>query len=328
MSGNSSSPLILGGVRNSIIGGDFSTNLWQRGTAMGTSSGAYTADRWKCGRASGVGGQTVSRATLTLGDVPGTLHALRSQRDSGNSSTAICVMCQGVSTLDSLALNNKIVTLSFWARAGNDFSGSLTAQIYFGQGTNQDLLSGFSGATSVSGSIGITPTWKKFTLTTYAGGFTQIGAYFAHQPAGTASTNDFFEIAQVQLAPSLPGDPFLARSAFEEHNLCLSYFVHHNTIGSYSLGIPVEISTPNSSDLFVGWVPFPVPMRTTPSVTITNPNTGHTPNKTTAYPDTPSELSVDNVFGETRFGFRGFTVTVSALTYYYAEFSFDASAEL
>lgn len=261
MSGNSSSPLLVNGVRNSLIGGDFSTNIWQRSRTYPTTGGAYTADRWKCGRASGAAGQTIYRTTLTLGDVPGTLHSLRSQRDAGNSSTGICVACQGVPTLDSLALNNKIVTLSFWARAGNDFSGTLTAQIYFGQGTDEDLLAGFSGATSVSGSIGITPTWKKFTLTTFAGGFTQIGVYFAHQPAGTAGTNDFFEIALVQLAPSLPGDPFLYRGEAEEHALCRRFYnVVTGTASMYGV-----TGSPNG---YYGYHAFPVPMRTTPTLTI------------------------------------------------------------
>jgi hypothetical protein len=166
-----------------------------------------------------------------------------------------------VPTLDSLALNNRVVTLSFWARAGNDFSGTLTAQIYFGQGTDEDLLAGFSGATSVSGSIGITPTWQKFTLTTFAGGFTQIGAYFAHQPAGTASTNDFFEIALVQLAPSLPGEPFLHRSVAEELALCLRFY---NVV----TGTATMAGLTGSPNGYYGYHAFPVPMRASPTLTL------------------------------------------------------------
>lgn len=262
MSNSSSSPLIIGGVRNSLIGGDFSTNPWQRGTSNFTitGTGQYTADRWKAARGSSASGQTIKYTTLTLGDVPGTKHALRSQRDSGNSSTAICVVAQSILSLDSLALNNRLITLSFWARAGNDFTGTLAAQIYFGQGTDQNVISGFTTATSVTKVCGITPTWQKFTLTTFAGNFTQAAAYFAHNPTGTASTNDWFEIALVQLAPSLPGEPFLFRSVAEEVALCQQFHVKIKSWRSYAYAA--------NSTKYVCDLAFPIAMRSAPSVTI------------------------------------------------------------
>lgn len=330
MSGSSSSPLIIGGVRNSLIGGDFSTNPWQRGTSdfTITGTGQYTADRWKAARGSSASGQTIKYTTLTLGDVPGTRHALRSQRDSGNSSTAICVVAQSIRTLDSLALNNRLITLSFWARAGNDFTGTLAAQIYFGQGTDENVISGFTTATSVTQVCGITPTWQKFTVTTFAGNFTQAGAYFMHTPVGTASTNDWFEIALVQLAPTLPGNNFLFRSTHEEIGLCYSFFQHYNTVGTRYLVHPTEPATPNYAQLFTGQTPFLVPMRSIPTVTIYNPDNSYTSGKLAAFPDTPSELTVDNVFAISKNGFGGITVVEDLTTYYYGKFAFTADSEL
>lgn len=262
MSGISGSPLFINGVRNSIIGGDFSTNPWQRGTPHAISgAGSYTADRWKCARGASASGMTVGRGTLSIGDVPGTLHFLRAQRDSGNSSTATLVVSQSITTADSRALNQKLITLSFWARAGVNFTGTFSASIYFGQGTDEDVLPGFTSSTNVSMGVGLTPSWQKFTLTCAAGGFSQAAVYFQHSPTGTAGTNDYVDLALVQLAPSLPGEPFLHRSRLEELNLCLAFYnVLPGTASMWGV-----TGSPNG---YYGHHIFPVPMRTNADMTL------------------------------------------------------------
>jgi hypothetical protein len=262
MSNNSSGPLLINGIRNSIIGGDFSTNPWQRGySAAVTGAGVYTADRWKCARGSSASGMTVGRGALSIGDVPGTLHFLRAQRDSGNSATNTLVVSQSITTADSRALNQRVITLSFWARKGADFTGSYSAAIYFGQGTDQDVLPGFTSSTSSSTSIALTTSWQKFTFTVAVGGFSQAAVYFQHTPSGTASTNDWVDLALVQLAPSLPGEPFLHRSAFEELALCRHF---HNIVN----GSATMMGLTGSPNGYWGYHAFPVEMRATPTITV------------------------------------------------------------
>jgi hypothetical protein len=112
---------------------------------------------------------------------------------------------QNWETVNSIPFAGKTVTLSFYARAGANFSAAssiLTARLVSGTGTDQNwYLSGFTNQTSpINQSATLTTTWQRFAYTgTVATNVTQLGLGFLATPTGTAGANDWYEITGVQL---------------------------------------------------------------------------------------------------------------------------------
>jgi hypothetical protein len=110
---------------------------------------------------------------------------------------------------------NRYVTLSFFARAGANYSaasGFLRAFITTGTGTDGRLITGSftSPTTLVDSNNVLTTSWKRFTVTTSApvgSTVTQMGVTFQFTPVGTAGAADYYDITGVQLeAASAPSD--------------------------------------------------------------------------------------------------------------------------
>lgn len=106
--------------RNSLVGGDFATNLWQRGTSFASitpSTASMTADRWyaySSGNTATVNRQTGSTDILNSA---GLLASMRVVRPSGTNTTSICVG-QLLDTKASAKFLGNNAVLSFWAQAG------------------------------------------------------------------------------------------------------------------------------------------------------------------------------------------------------------------
>ena len=183
---------------NGIING--AMDIWQRGTSfISDGNYFYTADRWSAFRAAL--GLTVTRQTASL---EGFQYSLRAQRDSGNTSTAVNYISYQAETNDSVKYANKPVTISFWAKAGANYSGASSAlafQLQTGTGTNQKILDGYTGASAiVNATATLTTSWQRFQYTgTAASTANEIGLFFAHTPVGTAGANDWFEVTGIQL---------------------------------------------------------------------------------------------------------------------------------
>lgn len=136
----------LGPFRNAVIGGDFSTNPWQRGTSFTgiTNSITFLADRFF---AIGTAATSISasKQAIAAGDIAFDggdrfSHALQYGRAAANASAAVCKMGHLFETLDSLPFQGKQVVLSFWAKKGANFSpngGKLNLIIATGTGTDQ-----------------------------------------------------------------------------------------------------------------------------------------------------------------------------------------------
>jgi hypothetical protein len=248
---------------NGVINGG--ADIWQRGTSFNSDgNNFYTADRWNAFRAAV--GLTVSRQTASL---EGFQYSIRLQRVSGNTSTAINYLQYNLETDDSVKYANKTVTLSFWARAGANYSPTsslLSVVANSGTGTNQKILDGFTGASSfVNSTATLTTSWQRFTYTgTVNSNANQIGFYFAATPVGTASTNDWFEITGVQLEFGSVATAFkrAGNTLAGELAACQRYYYRSSNGQSYAnfgLGI-VE----NATTLDLNFV-LPVTMRTVPS---------------------------------------------------------------
>jgi hypothetical protein len=191
-------------LANPFINGGM--DIWQRGTTLtpGGLNGAFGADRWQAYR--GVGGVTVTRqATGDTTNLPNIQYAARSQRDSGNTSTSEILYFQNFETVNSIPFAGKTVTLSYYARAGANYSSAsnaLTIQVQTGTGTDQNyVITGYTAnATPLNTTSTLTTTWQRFVHTfTIASTATEICTLFRFTPVGTAGANDWFEVTGVQL---------------------------------------------------------------------------------------------------------------------------------
>lgn len=215
---------------NYIINGAF--DIWQRGTSatIDAANNYKTADRWSAYRNGGNGTESRQAAGLT-----GFQYCARIQRNSGNAALDVLWINQSIETVNSLALAGKTVTLSFYARAGSNYSGAsnvLSVFLKTGTGTDQNVLAGFTGAlTPIAVSAVLTTSWQRFTYTaSLSSSLTQVGLQFAATPTGTAGANDYFEITGVQLEEGSTATSFRrnANSIQGELAACQRYFWRHN----------------------------------------------------------------------------------------------------
>ena len=197
---------------NAIINGGF--DIWQRGTSgfTGTSYN-YGADRWLMVRAGFAAGMTVSRQAAGL---TGFDYCLRLQRSSGNTGTGDINIFQAFESVDSVPFAGKTVTLSFYARAGANYSapGSvLISTIHRGTGIDQaatNMSYAWTGGVGTVQSNTITTSWARYTQTfTIPSNATQLGVAFSSGAlAGTAGAADFVEITGVQFEAGAVATPF------------------------------------------------------------------------------------------------------------------------
>ena len=189
---------------NGIINGGW--DIWQRGTSIASSASGYvySADRWRFVRGNFTTGGTVSRQnTSDTTNLPTIQFCGRVQRDSGNTSTQYLEIYNALENSDSARFIGQTVTLSFYARAGANFSAAssvITSKIISGTGTDQPAPDFTGLANVVSTSATLTTTWQRFTRTgTVSASATQVGVAFGFTPVGTAGANDWFEITGVQV---------------------------------------------------------------------------------------------------------------------------------
>jgi hypothetical protein len=122
-SGGVVAPITAG--KNAVINGGF--DIWQRGTSVSiaASSAPYTADRWQ-GLAQTGQASTVSRQlTNDTTNLPNIKYCARVQRNSGQTGVGDGLgIFNNFESLNSQPFAGRTVTLSFYARAGANFSGS------------------------------------------------------------------------------------------------------------------------------------------------------------------------------------------------------------
>ena len=262
--------------RNVLING--ALDIWQRGITV-TASGVFAADRFIVGRTGGATGSTFTRVSPEDStNLPQFRYAIRCQRDSGNTGTAGLTFGQVIETSNSVHLAGKQVTLSFYARAGANFTGTyLYSYVFTGTGTDQNgILSSWTGsANPVQGSHALTTTWARYSATgTLSSTTNEIFINLANSPTGTAGANDWFEITGIQLEVGAVVTPFEFEDIGETFAKCQRYFQK-----SYPLDIAPGTNAVQGGIVVGGGqsVPhlglianprFPVAMRTGPVITI------------------------------------------------------------
>ena len=223
--------------KNKVIGGDFATNLWQRGTTISSitpTTATMIADRWF---ALSTGNTvTVTKQTGASDTIPtsGLYASMRVNRPSGSNVTPICVG-QALDKTLAQAFLGQNASLSFRALAGAGMSSTanqvtVTLAYYTaadsttpGTNTNTFALGTITGyqavtagtspgttATSVTAGAALIPiatSWGTYEVygpipSANASGtaVTGVGFTICYTPTGTGGATDWFEIEGVQLA--------------------------------------------------------------------------------------------------------------------------------
>ena len=283
----------VAGFKNVINNG--AMQIWQRGTSFGTTAGSfpafYTSDRWgvQCNSANQI--QVIQQ---TSGNPTGFQNSLKIGRPSGNTATGFTLLAQVIETANAIPLQGSTVTLSYYAKAGANYSGApggttngLNVALAYGTGTDdslQNLINGaWSGQTNIIGTnIALTTSFQRFQHTvTLPAGATQLGVQYAFTPVSTAGADDNVYITGVQLEMGSTATPFELRHFSEELKLCQRYFEKSfniatapaNNIGTNTGENHFIAGFAGTTPFNVWWIPFKVTKRTTtPSITTYNPN--------------------------------------------------------
>jgi len=191
-----------GGARNVLIGGDFTTNLFQRGTSTTgiTNSVTYGPDRWF---AIGGASSAISLLQQTTNQTANFGASVRVSQVS-TTDTAVINFGQVVSTQNSWKFAGNTAVLSFFVKAGSAAPTTFTATINSGtaaDGTAANMVSaGWTGEVSNSCTITPTTSWARYSCSfPIASTMKQVGVSFSFTPTGVSSTNQWFEFAGIQL---------------------------------------------------------------------------------------------------------------------------------
>lgn len=247
--------------KNLVINGDF--RIAQRGASQAlTTTPAYgSVDRWafyQNGSANGVAAQVASGLAAFQ-------NAFKLGRTAGSALTGTLLAQTAFESNECTQYQGKTVTLSFWARAGANFSAAgsqMNVILYSGTGIDQSLASmgAWTGvAQAVNSNQAITTGWVKYSFTVTLGStITQLGLALSYIPVGTAGADDNLYGTGVQIEQSPVATNFEYRSYSEELRRCQRYF--WKGIGGKNLN-------PTAGTANVGvQTTFPVTMRTTPTV--------------------------------------------------------------
>lgn len=287
----------LGSFRNKIIGGDFSTNPWQRGTNFPSiSTTQYTADRWQYETTSASVWTAIKDAVAPTVAQAGRLvtHSLLlicNIADVTVGAGDVVDFTQYIEGYNFMPLAQRPMVLSFWhyhTKVGTycvGFRNTAGDRSYVAEYT-QTLSNTWEFTKIVVPPSPVAGTWNYtngigliVTFTAMAGtnfhttpGTWQTGNFFAtaNQVNAADAANNNFRFALVQLETGTAPTPFEDRSFGTELMLCQRYYQSFvsGLLGSGSIGV-------NHGQR----VTFPVPMRTTPTLTASslgNTNAGVT----------------------------------------------------
>lgn len=246
--------------------------VWQRGTSfsIGTNgAGQYTADRWYS-RNTGAAVTISRQVTGDTTNLPNIQYCLRFSRDSGGTSTAPNYLSQSFESVNSIPFAGKTVTFSFYARKGANLSGSFKAELYYGTGTDQNIMATYTGITAVNSTniaSSLTTTWQRFSLSgSVATTATELAINFDHTASGTAGAADYVEITGLQIDVGSVALPFRTQGATLAGELvaCQRYY-WRSTAQASSAYCPFGNGNASSNTTANAIIKFPVTMRVAPT---------------------------------------------------------------
>ncbi len=264
--------------KNVFLNSNFS--IWQRGTSasLGGAGVVTAADRWATYTAGSA--TTISRQlTGDTTNLPFIQYCARMQRTLASADTGLLEMGQSVETINAIPFAGKTVTLSFYARAGANYSATSSIFASFlrtGTGTDQNYVAtSYTGlATPFSQNNTLTTTWQRFTQTgTIAATATELAVDFRWTPTGVAGVADYAEVTGVQLEIAGSASAYSPNGATQQAELaaCQRYYIR--TTGNNSSALLGTLGFAKSTSLAVMPFALPVTMRTAVSAI----ETGGTP---------------------------------------------------
>lgn len=219
---------------NYLIGGDATTNLWQRctaGTATTTTATYGCADRFFIW--SGTGTEVKLIRSSTAADLPaGYQYAFKLQRTSGQTGVVQSCVAQEIESVNSYPLAGQTVEVDFHAAPGANFSAaSSKVTVYVITGTGSDegsvdlafgLNAGGGGSSGWTGQANATAAvislfsgmGRYAAVATIPAGTTEVGVALCDKPVGTAGTNDYVAFDGLQLVRN----PALTANATKGYN--------------------------------------------------------------------------------------------------------------
>ena len=288
------------GMRNRIINGDF--RIFQRTTintavALTGSFTYQTADRWALAMGTTVAGISKVLSPAAYSPPTGFSNCFQVGRNSGSSSTGVIYFNQVIESANAISLQGQTVTLSFYAKAGANFSSATGMYAIINTGTGGDSNSssanfgGWTGnAQPLIANTTITTSWVRYQFTcTLASNISNVGILLQYAPTGTAGADDNLYITGVQLEIGATATPFDYRPYVTELALCQRYcVVYSNAIDGIVRAPSFNYNTTTSVPTFT----FPVPLRVAPTGIITTAASNYTvfANGTSF---TPSSIAID-----------------------------------
>jgi hypothetical protein len=318
--------------------------IWQRGISISLAASqgnVYTSDRWSISTTANAATTVSQQVTGDTTNLPNIQYCSRVQRNSGQTGTTGQFLYQTFESINSIPFAGKTVTLSFYIRAGATFLSSaatMTAKLWSGTGTDQNILSGLTGQVQVAAvTPTLTATWQRVTVTGTVGTTaTQIGLGFDMGAVGTAGATDYLETTGWQIDIGSVALPFRTYAATIQGELaaCQRYYQKSyaigvapgtSTPGDYSMTM-VENNIPNNN--YYHYQPLIVQTRTAPTVTIYSAFGNTTKVTTTAGSDLAANSGVavlinDNHFNIQNLSGGALTASAGGFLFYYV-----ASAEL
>jgi hypothetical protein len=204
---------------NALIGGDATTNLWQRGTAgtATTTTIAYgSADRWAIWSGTSTEMKLI-RDTTAADLATGYPVAFKFQRTSGQTGVVQACMVQEIESVNSYQFQGVTAELDFHATAGANYSAAssnMTAYIVTGTGTDEGISklafqfnAGGGGSSTWAGQANATAavipistvSGRYAAVATIPATATEIAVILCYTPVGTAGTNDYIAFSGIQL---------------------------------------------------------------------------------------------------------------------------------
>jgi hypothetical protein len=253
--------------KNYLINGGY--DIWQRGTSFAAPSNlTYTTDRWWVWSGSSMAQKTISRQT----GFSNNQYCARVARNSGQTETGAIGFGTVIESANMYALQGKTVTVSFFARAGANYSasgGNLQVLVQTGTGVDQGVggwwSPGWTGSSTLSsGNVVLTTTATKYSVSfTVPSNAAEMLVAFQWTPTGTAGAADYFEATGVQLEIGSVATEFTRTGGTLQGELaaCQRYYYRLNGITAANPGSGFADATT------VGIVAgsFPVSMRIAPT---------------------------------------------------------------
>lgn len=229
----------LAGLRNKLINGDMRRSDYAVQYNLTTTAGYGALNRWWATQATSAA-SSIARNNATTPPT-GFLYHMRVGRNSGSGTTGAITIGQIIETANCIPLQGKTLTLSFYAKAGANFSAdssNLSIAVTTGTGTDQGLASYIAGTwtgyTGVySGTQAITTTHTRYSVTfTVGSSISEIAVQFSYVPVGTAGADDNFFITGVQLEVGSVATPFEDIGEGLTQLLCARYLPVQSSTGT------------------------------------------------------------------------------------------------